>query len=420
MSEHYQLTPSPIVQRYHFNSRSRKQGESVATFVARLKRLAEHCAYGDALNEMLRDRLVVGINDSRIQQRLLAEPELTYKKAYELTLAAEAAEKNAKDLQGHCSESLHALKQDSPKQQPQRLTCYRCGGNHLAPECRFKNATCRQCGKRGHISKVCRSSRPPKNRTASNRTHQLQADTPTASTTDPEYTLYHVSNNSSPLVVTVSVNNTTLPMEVDTRATKSIISERTYRQLWGKNLALPLQETDTKLRTYTGETITILGSLHVQVSYGGQTAPLELLVVAGKGPSLMGRDWPGIDKDIEAKVKDCYSCQQNQRAPSRAPLHPWDWPRKPWTRLHIDHAGPFLGKMFFLLIDAHSKWLEVRTVPSANSHFTIQALRSIFATHGLPEVLVSDNGTAFTSAEFREFVSLNGIRHHNYPLPPRI
>ena len=65
--------------------------------------------------------------------------------------------------------------------------------------------------------------------------------------------------------------------------------------------------------------------------------------------------WPGINKDIEAKVKDCYSCQQNQRAPSQALLHPWDWPRKPWTRLHIDYAGPFLGKMFFLLIDAHSK-----------------------------------------------------------------
>ena len=140
MSEHYQPTPSPIVQRYHFNSRSRKQGESVATFVAELKRLAEHCAYADALNEMLRDRLVVGINDSRIQRRLLAEPELTYKKAFELALAAEAADKNAKDLQGHRSESLHAL-QDSRKQQPQKLTCYRCGGNHLAPDCRFKNAS---------------------------------------------------------------------------------------------------------------------------------------------------------------------------------------------------------------------------------------------------------------------------------------
>ena len=159
----------------------------------------------------------------------------------------------------------------------------------------------------------------------------------------------------------------------------------------------------------------VLWGSRVVVPSQGQARVLELLHDCHSGISRMkslARSvvwWPGIDKDIEAKVKDCYSCQQNQRAPSRAPLHPWDWPRKPWTRLHIDHAGPFLGKMFFLLIDAHSKWLEVRTVPTANSHFTIQALRSIFATHGLPEVLVSDNGTAFTSAEFREFVSLNGI-----------
>ena len=80
-------------------------------------------------------------------------------------------------------------------------------------------------------------------------------------------------------------------MEVDTGATKSIISERTYRQSWDKDHSPPLRATDAKLRTYTGETINILGSLNVQVSYGGQTVPLELLVVAGSGPSLMGRDW---------------------------------------------------------------------------------------------------------------------------------
>jgi hypothetical protein len=33
--------------------------------------------------------------------------------------------------------------------------------------------------------------------------------------------------------------------------------------------------------------------------------------------------------------------------------------RKPWTRLHVDYAGPFLGKMFLVLIDSHSKWMDV-------------------------------------------------------------
>ena len=87
LTEHYQPKPSRVVQRYLFNSRIRKQGESVATYVAELKRLSEHCEFAATLNDMLCDRLVCGINDSRIQRRLLAEPELNYKKAYELALA---------------------------------------------------------------------------------------------------------------------------------------------------------------------------------------------------------------------------------------------------------------------------------------------------------------------------------------------
>ena len=94
-----------------------------------------------------------------------------------------------------------------------------------------------------------------------------------------------------------------------------------------------------------------------------------------------------------------------------APLHPWEWPERPWSRVHIDHAGPFQGKMFLVVVDAHSKWLEVVIVPSTTSQVTIQKLREIFATHGLPEVLVSDNATTFTSSEFQAFMTRNGIRH---------
>lgn len=105
-----------------------------------------------------------------------------------------------------------------------------------------------------------------------------------------------------------------------------------------------------------------------------------------------------MDVDIEAKVKDCLQCQENQKSPPSVPMLPWEWPSKPWTRLHINNAGPFMGKMFLVIVDSNFKWLEVRMVHSATS--TIQELRSVFATHGLPEIIVSDNGTAFTSNEF--------------------
>ena len=70
-----------------------------------------------------------------------------------------------------------------------------------------------------------------------------------------------------------------------------------------------------------------------------------------------------------------------------------------------------MNKYFLLLVDAHSKWIEVRPVNNATSTITIDQLRSIFATHGLPEMLVTDNGTVFTSDEFNRFTKQNGIRH---------
>ena len=118
-----------------------------------------------------------------------------------------------------------------------------------------------------------------------------------------------------------------------------------------------------------------------------------------------------MDQDLENKVKCCSSCQSTRHQPAPAPLHPWEWPQRPWARLHADYAGPFCGKMFLIVVDAYSKWLEVRPVSSATSATTMEQLRSIFATHGLPELLVTDNGTVFTSAEFEEFTKLNGIRH---------
>lgn len=121
--------------------------------------------------------------------------------------------------------------------------------------------------------------------------------------------------------------------------------------------------------------------------------------------------WPKIDAQIEQKVKHCEQCALQQRSPASVPLHPWEWPNRPWSRIHIDYAGPLLGKMFLVVIDAHSKWMDVLPVPSATTCSTISVLRTVFATHGLPDILVSDNGAEFTSGEFGVFLKRNGIRH---------
>ena len=101
----------------------------------------------------------------------------------------------------------------------------------------------------------------------------------------------------------------------------------------------------------------------------------------------------------------------SQQDPPLTPLHPWQWPEKPWQRLHIDYAGPFMGSMFLIAVDAHSKWAEVIPASSTTSTATINILNSMFARFGLPEQVVSDNGPQFASDEFKAFMNGNHIKH---------
>ena len=121
--------------------------------------------------------------------------------------------------------------------------------------------------------------------------------------------------------------------------------------------------------------------------------------------------WPKLDKEIETMVRSCSKCQGQQDDPPTVPLIPWSWPTRPWSRLHIDYLGLFLGHVWLLIIDAHSKWIEVFQMSSTSSSVIIQKLQEVFSRFGLPDRIISDNASNFVSAEFKEFMMKNGIKH---------
>ena len=92
----------------------------------------------------------------------------------------------------------------------------------------------------------------------------------------------------------------------------------------------------------------LLGGNRIVVPPEGRDKVTELLHLGHPGNSRMkslARSfvwWPGIDHDLEKKVKMCDACQRVRHNPAPAPLHPWEFPRNPWERLHADFAGPFL------------------------------------------------------------------------------
>lgn len=95
---HFSPKPSEIVQQFKFISRVRKSNDSVANYVVELRRVAQHCEYGEAMPHMLRYRLVCAV--------LLSEGDLTFGKALMLCQAMESAARGVRDLQGMGMEDM--------------------------------------------------------------------------------------------------------------------------------------------------------------------------------------------------------------------------------------------------------------------------------------------------------------------------
>ena len=159
--------------------------------------------------------------------------------------------------------------------------------------------------------------------------------------------------------------------------------------LWGSRVLIPKQ----------GRSL-ILNELH-----GGHPGVAKM-----KAFARMFVWWINMDKDIEQMVKQCSQCQQVRPSPPAAPLHPWQWPIRPWARIHLDFAGPVQGKMLLVAVDAHSKWIEVQTMSTTTAAATTEQLRVMFARWGCPETIVSDNGPQFVAQEFKQFCKLNGVK----------
>ncbi|KAL2088270.1 hypothetical protein ACEWY4_015169 [Coilia grayii] len=229
--------------------------------------------------------------------------------------------------------------------------CYRCSGKGHRPEdCRFKETVCHECKKQGHIAKACRSrqegggkqfSKAGEKKSCNALKHEtcrgsvalkqqtdhncnapqhdrgrdsnapqhseggdaipvssrcMTADVPNidpGQTMDSEGTdLFAVDSSKGdtvkPYYVYVSVNGARLKMEVDTGAAVSVISESLYKRRFR---SLKLSPANCVLKTYSQESLKLMGKFTAKVKCKEHTKKLEVLVVKGKGPALMGRDW---------------------------------------------------------------------------------------------------------------------------------
>ncbi|UYV61119.1 K02A2.6-like [Cordylochernes scorpioides] len=124
--------------------------------------------------------------------------------------------------------------------------------------------------------------------------------------------------------------------------------------------------------------------------------------------------WPNLDTQIEFLVNKCRSCQQSQDGPNKGKWQPWRWSTRPWQRIHIDFANKENINLL-IVVDSHSKWIEAIPMRETTTRKTIEQLRRLFSSYGLPEELVSDNGPQFTGSEMKGFLEGNGIKQTLIP-----
>ena len=337
LKEHVQPKESIVCRRARFYARKQNENESVTEFVAELKHLASDCDFGGFLTEALRDIFVIGLKDTETQKRLRGEKTLTFEKAVEMSLARESI---AKDFFGAARPPTGAMHKLSIRQGPparhggissrrggnaahrgsrqgnargndsscmqqgrkspatgarNQSTCYRCGQKHSAVSCKFKNAECYVCHRRGHLQSQCRFN----HHSSAHMLEQIWGETDGEEEEEEEEDRYgeeevlgifHTTNaGRKPWISSLRVNNSHIEMEIDTGSARTIVSRDTFYNICPKERLHP---TKLILKTYSGETLPLLGTCEVKVEYEGQKHQLELVVADIQGqPSILGRDW---------------------------------------------------------------------------------------------------------------------------------
>ena len=258
-----------------------------------LYRLAESCEYDALKDEMIRDRLVVGIRNSALSQQLQLDAELTLEKAKKKVRQREAVDEQQKELKEPGSKATstsleevqHGRYRRAQGAQKQRFrgrsktttppsskaTCTHCGKSPHPPEkCPAREADCRKCGKKGHYSAQCFSKRV--------------AEVEGESLLGSAYLDSLGSNQTTQWTATVKLNDRKIDFKLDTGAEVTAISTETHKQLQKPRLYRP----SMALYGPSRQPLKTVGQFWGDFSHKNKTVKQRVFVVDGLKSNLLG------------------------------------------------------------------------------------------------------------------------------------
>ncbi len=442
----FDVRENVIYERAKFNQRNQAEGESAEQYITALYSLVDNCNYGALKEEMLRDRLVVGIKDKTMSQKLQMMADLTLEKAKKEIRQKEAVCEQQQELQAGVNKPCNNL--DEVKQKPQsrykiskrgqhykpqsngggaRLpkqsqASMRCGKPyHSAPnKCPALSSTCFKCHRKGHYGSQCKS--------------KTMAEVE-VSTDEEEIFLGAVtSKKDNTWTVTVQLQQKDIQFKMDTGAEVTVISDKVYNSLPEVQLSKPTKTLYGPAR----QKLDVMGQFTGILTHGNHTHSENIFVVRDLQTNLLGlpsitslqliqridatlsetmtiiqeqfpKVFTGISQHIAQIVQQCVECAK-YATHNKEPLITTQLPEYPWQIVGTDLFE--IDKTYYLLIvDYFSRYPEVFQLKSTTSTMVINVMKQVFSRHGIPEIVRSDNGPQYASLEFAEFSSSYDFQH---------
>ena len=302
-----------VYERYIFNTCRQIEGETVDGYVNRLRKHASTCGFGTLNDELIRDRLVLGVNDEGTKLRLLKEDKLTLDKAINLCRSSEIATKQLNVLKQEAtkSEGVHVVKQQRPQRQRRSTNttarqpskphggkktttrgrpykCFHCGSSesHKKEACPAYGKECKICKKLNHFASVCMSK-------GQTRMHAVTLEADDSSGTDSDDDIFQIEElttikgKQGKLLVAklefkdVDKNySTILDCQLDTGATCNVITHHDLAVI-NQNGDPKVSPSRSKLRLFDGSVMEPLGQANITIMKDKKEHCLEFQVVKG-------------------------------------------------------------------------------------------------------------------------------------------
>ncbi len=276
-----------VIERCNFWEVRQVEGQTIDQYITELKTRARNCEFGDQTELMIRDRIIFGVADTELKQKLLRDSDdPSLRTVVELCRAFEAANAQMKATE----KVVHVIKKKEKRGKKGKpsgdksetgkpFNCKRCGTKHQYAACPAYGKECGKCHKKNHYSKICFS-----------QTDQTPKNFHTLEQCDSEElfvgTLNIKGSSQSAWFEQVSVDGHLTTFKLDTGAEANVLPLKTFQKLNIRNS--PLRPTNTTLIGYGNNRIKTEGKIILSCETTSQKRDLEFCVVDVESPPVLG------------------------------------------------------------------------------------------------------------------------------------